>query len=207
MRLGLFGGTFDPPHRGHLAVAEAAREAFALDRVLLAPTAYQPLKMDRNTTSFSDRLAMTALLCEGQPGLEPSAIDGPLPNAQPNYTIDTLHRLREQLSPDDTIFVIVGADAFLDLPRWRAPAALLAAAEWIVVSRREVPLPSLPSMQIPGAASARVHVLAAVDVPVSSTAVRDRLLRGETCGEELTSAVLAYIQAHHLYLPSAHATR
>ena len=97
MRIGYFGGSFDPPHRGHLAVASAARDAFALDRVLLAPTARQPLKPGGPVASFEDRLRMTELLCAGQPRLEASAIDGPRPNGEPNYTADTLRRLHAQL--------------------------------------------------------------------------------------------------------------
>ena len=99
MRIGYFGGSFDPPHLGHLAVARAARDRFALDRVLLAPTARQPLKPSGPIASFADRLHMTELLCAGQPGLEASAIDGPQPDNQPNYTVDTLRRLTAQLTP------------------------------------------------------------------------------------------------------------
>ena len=121
MRVGLFGGSFDPPHRGHLAVAEAVREKFALDRVLLAPAAIQPLKPDGAQASFADRLRMVELLCEGANGIEASAIDGPQPGGKPNYTIDTLHRLRDELPPDAEIFVIVGADAFLAIRQWKDP--------------------------------------------------------------------------------------
>ncbi len=94
MRIGYFGGSFDPPHRGHLAVARLARDRFGLDRVLLAPTARQPLKPGGPEAPWPDRLRMTELLCLGEPGLEASAIDGPRPDGAPNYTVDTLRRLR-----------------------------------------------------------------------------------------------------------------
>ena len=99
MRIGYFGGSFDPPHRGHLAVARLARDRFSLDRVLLAPTARQPLKQSGPEASWADRLRMTELLVAGEPrgaeaSLEASNIDGPQPNGAPNYTVDTLRRLR-----------------------------------------------------------------------------------------------------------------
>src|SRR3978361_2006331 len=108
MRIGYFGGTFDPPHRAHLRVARAAADAFALDRVLLAPTGVQPLKAEPAKASFEDRLAMTRLLCAEAPRLQASAIDGPLPDGSPNYTVDALSRLREQ-QPDAELFVLAGA--------------------------------------------------------------------------------------------------
>lgn len=97
MRLGYFGGSFDPPHRAHLLAAELARQQFSLDRVLLAPTGRQPFKTGGAQAPFADRLHMVGLLCEGHPGLEASAIDGPLPGGEPNYTVDTLRRLRASL--------------------------------------------------------------------------------------------------------------
>jgi len=93
MRVGFYGGSFDPPHCGHLAVAKAAAEAFALDTVLLAPTARQPLKPQGAEASFDDRLAMVRLLCEGESGLEASELEAPSAESgaavQPNYTIDS----------------------------------------------------------------------------------------------------------------------
>ncbi len=98
MRLGYFGGSFDPPHRAHLLAARLARRQFQLDRVLLAPTGRQPLKKEGAVASFADRLRMVEMLCQGEPGLEASAIDGPRPAGEPNYTVDTLRRLRSRLA-------------------------------------------------------------------------------------------------------------
>jgi len=199
MRIGFFGGSFDPPHRGHLTVARAAAEAFALDRVLLAPTAHQPLKPTGATASFADRLQMVALLCQELPYLEPSALDAPLPGGQPNFTIDTLTRLRVELSAQDSIFVIVGADAFLDLRRWRSPDALLAAAEWIVVTRPGFSLAQLDTLSLTPAQRERVHLLGGVAEEVSATDVREGLLHGRDCASLIPAAVLGYIHRLHLY--------
>jgi len=199
MRLGFFGGSFDPPHRGHLAVARAAAEGFRLDRVLLAPTARQPLKPDGPVASFEDRLEMVRLLGEGVPGFEASAVDEPEAGGQPNYTVDTLRRLRSGLSGADTIFVIVGVDAFLDLRRWRAPEELLAAAEWIVVTRPGFAPERLTELGLTPTQRGRVHLLEGVAEEVSATQIREALREGLDCSPLLPPAVLGYIRQHHLY--------
>jgi len=205
MRVGFFGGSFDPPHCGHLAVAKAAAQSFALDTVLLAPTAHQPLKPLGADAPFADRLAMVRLLCAGERGLEASELEAPRAAAEsnatvePNYTIDTLRRLRSQLQPNDEIFVVVGIDAFLDLERWRDPRGLLAAAQWVVVARPEFPPEQLDAMALSAAERARVHLLADVQVPVSATEIRRRLETGEDCSELVPQRVLDYILRRRLY--------
>ena len=133
-RLGFFGGTFDPPHRGHVALARAAAVVFALDRVLFVPTGRQPLKPGDGSASWPDRLAMCRLLERLDARFAVSAMDGPHPDGSPNYTVDTLRELRAA-HPTATVFSLIGADAFLQLRQWREPGALFALAEWIVVSR------------------------------------------------------------------------
>jgi nicotinate-nucleotide adenylyltransferase len=213
MRVGFYGGSFDPPHNGHLAVARAAAKSFALDTVLLAPTAQQPLKPRGAEAAFADRLAMVRLLCAGEHGLQASELEAPdssgasppssgdaAPNAaQPNYTIDTLRRLRAQLRPSDEIFVVVGIDAFLDLERWRDPRGLLVAAQWLVVARPEFAPERIAAMQLSATARARVHVLTDVQVPVSATEIRRALQAGEDCSEWLPQRVLDYIRKRGLY--------
>ena len=95
MRIAFFGGTFDPPHCGHIAIARAAITRLALDQVLVAPVGTQPLKGGSAHSSFEDRLAMVRLAVAGEPGLTASDVDAPLPGGQPNYTFDTLQRLRQ----------------------------------------------------------------------------------------------------------------
>ena len=203
-RVAFFGGTFDPPHLGHLAVAQAAAARFALDQVLLAPVGVQPLKSEPPAASYADRLAMTRLLCEHQPGeaaapLAASELDAPLTTGEPNYTVDALRRLRELLPANTALYAIAGADAFLTLQSWRDPAGLLALADWIVVTRPGFTLDSLAPLRLSAQQRAKVHVLDDVEVPVSATGVRARLRTGDPCADALTPAVSAYIAQHRLY--------
>lgn len=199
MRIGFFGGSFDPPHRGHLAVAKAAAEEFGLESVLLAPTAQQPLKPGGAVAGYADRLEMVRLLCEGSEQLEASALDAPSPDGQPNYTVDTLGRLRVQLADDDTIFVIVGVDAFLDLRRWRSPEELLTLAEWIVVTRPGFSHRRMTELALTDPQRERVHLLEGVAEEVSATQIREALRHGDNVGDLLPASVLQFIREHHLY--------
>jgi nicotinate-nucleotide adenylyltransferase len=204
MRIGFFGGSFDPPHLGHLAVGKAAAESFALDSVFFAPTASQPLKPIGATASFEDRLAMVSLLTELQPAtatsqLKASRLDAPLPNGSPNYTANTLSSLRNATSPHDSIFVIVGADAFLDLRRWHSPEALFTLADWIVVSRPNFSLQHLDALHLTAEQLQRVHLLQHVHEPASATRIRTLLAAGSDCAGLLPPSILTYIRNHHLY--------
>jgi len=200
MRLGYFGGSFDPPHLGHLAMAAAAARAFSLDRVLFAPTGRQPLKPVGPSAAFPDRLAMTELLCLAQQGadFEATAMDAPLSSGEPNYTVDALARLHRE-APMDDIFVLVGADAFLELRRWREPDHLLELAEWIVVSRPGFALKQIDALDLTAAQRIRVHALEGVAEPANATHIREELRTGNDCTGLLPPAVLSYIRAHHLY--------
>jgi nicotinate-nucleotide adenylyltransferase len=220
MRIALFGGTFDPIHRGHLALASAAADAFALDNVVFAPTGRQPLKSEAPIASFADRLAMAALACipdKVKPAFLPpvqspdprfvvSSLDAPHPDGSPNFTIDLISQLCRTMPAAD-LFVLTGADSFLDLPRWRSPDELLTLAEWIVVSRPGSPLtpafwdlPQFATLALTPTQRARVHLLATVHEEVSATDLRHRLQAGDPCPGLLPPAVAAYIHSHHLYL-------
>lgn len=204
MRLGLFGGSFDPPHLGHLAVARAAAGASALDEVLFVPTGQQPLKPDGAVAPFADRLAMVEILCRQQPSdrtpvFTASSLEAPRPETLPNYTVDTLIRVREELSARDSIFVLVGADAFLDLRRWKEPERLLSLADWIVISRPGFSLQDLDAMALRNEQRQRVHLLKGVAEPASATAIRRQLGTGSDCEQFLPREVFAYIRQHHLY--------
>jgi nicotinate-nucleotide adenylyltransferase len=198
MRLGYFGGSFDPPHLGHLAVALAAADRYALDRVLLVPTGSQPLKPGGTFASYQDRLAMTSLLCEADPRLQASAIEAPTDPPAPNYTIDSLKRLRAE-HPTAEFFVIVGADAFHQFPLWRSPDELLELAQWIVVTR---PHAAPDEQSLPPRTPAqgeRVHILADMDDPTSATIIRKQLSKGDDCSGMLSPELLSYIREHKLY--------
>lgn len=207
MRLGYFGGSFDPPHLGHLAVARAAADNFDLDRVLLVPTANQPLKPAGAVASYADRLAMISLLCRPDARLVASDLEAPLTPPTPNYTIDTLVRLRADQA-NAQLFVIVGADAFHELPRWRSPDRLLSIADWIVVTRPHLlndtfsPVQAESDIRLPPLTPEQrthVHRLSTLDHPASATAIRSALATGGSCDNLLPPEILAYIRSHHLY--------
>ena len=134
-RIGFFGGSFDPPHLGHLAVARAAMEALSLQTVLFAPVGAQPLKPFGSSASFQDRLAMTALAIANDPGFVLSPVDAPKPTGTPNYTLETLRALRAELPSGCELYSLMGADAFFGLRRWHRAAEIPFAATLVVASR------------------------------------------------------------------------
>jgi nicotinate-nucleotide adenylyltransferase len=134
-RIAFFGGSFDPPHLGHLAVARAARASLDLDTVLFAPVGAQPLKPQGSTASFEDRLAMTRLAIAGEVGFEVSLADAPKASGSPNYTLETLQTLSAGLLPGGELFFLMGADSFFGMKRWHRVAEIPFAASLIVASR------------------------------------------------------------------------
>lgn len=221
MRVALFGGTFDPPHRGHVALACLAREKFSLDRILVAPVAAQPLKQDTSSADFVDRLAMTRLAFAHEPGTEISLIDAPRPGGKSNYTIDTLAILRRQLSPHDALFCILGADSFITIRKWYRPADLLASCDFIVGARPgfdltnvEAALPDgisarpiqdqlsqTKTFELSGPAGhhSRLYLLAELAIDISATQIRSALLGETEAAKYLDPGVEQYIRQHHLY--------
>jgi nicotinate-nucleotide adenylyltransferase len=198
MRVALFGGSFDPPHHGHVAIATAAANVFDLDSVVFAPVGRQPLKPEGVPASFADRLAMVELACRADPRFAVSDLDAPRSDSSPNYTVQTLATLQEAM-PDARLFNLVGADSFLDLRRWHEPERLLDVAEWIVVSRPGFPLADLSALGLTPRQRGRVHLLQTVHEDVAATDLRERLEAGDQCVDVLDPAVSAYIQARHLY--------
>lgn len=168
MRIALFGGSFDPPHRGHIGIAEAAVDRLQLDQVLMAPVGCQPLKRNQAHSPYEDRLAMVRLACAGHPRLEASEIDAPPVGDSatgtlkdtPNYTYDTLQRLRSFLSPRDTLFCLIGADSLLTLHHWYRAAEAMFLAQWIVAARPGFDLQSLGSLLPPGIESGALKEVA-----------------------------------------------
>lgn len=146
-RVAFFGGSFDPPHLGHIAIARAAREALLLDCVLFAPVGLQPLKPRGSSASFEDRVAMTRLAIAREPAFEVSLLDAPMPDKPaasrrshaPNYTIDTLTRLRDSLPAGTELFLLLGADSFRTLHYWYRAAEIPFLASLIVASRPAPP--------------------------------------------------------------------
>jgi nicotinate-nucleotide adenylyltransferase len=228
MRIAFYGGTFDPPHRGHMAIARAAAERLSLDQVWVAPVAAQPLKSSREEgaaqASFSDRLAMVKLAAAGDPRLIPSTADGPRPDGRPNYTIDTLIEAKGSLAPEDKLFCLVGADAFLSLKRWRRPSDLLLLCDFIVASRPGFPLARIaealpPGIEIRGeerrpqwtrlelasldagnaGGESAIFLLPDLEEDISAAEVRAHLANGSQADPVLAPEVAQYIRDHGLY--------
>ena len=204
-RVAFFGGSFDPPHLGHLAIARAAREAFGLEAVIFAPVGIQPLKPEGPSASFEQRVAMTRLAIQGEPGFSVSLADAPTSqsgSSTPNFTIETLEALRAELRPGSTLYCLMGADSFLGLHRWHRAAEVPLVAPLIVASRPGRPLHGLEATLPPGLTLQRTpgldrkeagvevrsftvvgpggnrtpfYVLPGIDVEISATAIREQL--------------------------------
>lgn len=186
LRIAIFGGTFDPVHEAHLAVARAARDEFELDRVLLIPAAAPPHKLHLAPAPWLHRYRMVQLACEGERNLEASDLEA---GAEKSYSILTIEKLLATLPPGDQLFFIIGADAFAEIRLWHRFEDVLRAVDFIVVTR--------PGHEWPVVENARTHRLG-VELPISSSAIRQSLARGER-PDGLPGPVLSYIQQHELY--------
>jgi nicotinate-nucleotide adenylyltransferase len=187
MKIAILGGTFDPIHNAHLAVACAARDAFGLDRVLLVPAANPPHKQHRLTEPWAHRFRMVELACAAHRGLEASAIEAA---DSKSYSIQTIEKLRAGLSPSDTLYFIIGADAFAEIGTWFRAQDVVQSVEFIVVTR--------PGHEYSIPEGARVHTLDTVHMPVSSSRIREMLALCERPAE-ISPAVFEYIREHRLY--------
>src|SRR5258708_5318493 len=133
MKLAFFGGTFDPGHLGHLAVARAAAEKFNLDLVYFVPADVPPHKRSRSLTEFEHRFAMLALATAEDRRFVPSLLEAN--SGHPNYSIQTIRRLKSTLKPSDKLYFLIGVDAFMDIGIWKQPVELLTECDFVVASR------------------------------------------------------------------------
>ena len=189
-RLGVFGGTFDPVHLGHLRAAEVAREALALDRILFMP-AGKPPHRPAAVASALDRYAMLALANAAHPDFVLSDLE--LRREGPAYTVDTLEAL-QAMSPGSELFLIIGSDAFSEISTWREPERVLQLCTAAVVDRpgASAPFPELP-------AGARVVRVARPTLPFSSSEVRRLIKAGQSVRYVVPEAVADYIEKRGLY--------
>jgi nicotinate-nucleotide adenylyltransferase len=224
MNIGLFGGSFDPIHRGHLALAEAAAERFGLKQVLFVPANVPPHKQKQPVTAFVHRYAMVALATQDDKRWVPSLLEAGEPGAAvaqaANYSIDTIRRLRKTLKKADRLFFLIGMDAFKDIAKWREARAVLAECEFVVASRPGFSLrdvaESLPEAVRPPAAVTKpfqkqaaagdlvlpgvtLHMLDGVHQNVSATAIREAAAQGKPLGRWLDPRVAEYVRRVGLY--------
>lgn len=228
MNIGLFGGTFDPVHRGHLALAREARERCQLHKIMFVPANIPPHKQSRPLAAYAHRYAMLVLATAGQKEFIPSLLEAPEENEggskkreiRPNYTIDTVRRLRQRLKAADKLFLLTGMDAFAEIAQWHEADALFRECEFIVASRpgysladvanalpeRLRPRPEVTKPFHKQAASGdlvlpgvTIHLLEGLHQPASATAVRQAAGSGKALGRLVEPAVADYIKKMGLY--------
>jgi nicotinate-nucleotide adenylyltransferase len=195
-RLGVFGGTFDPPHNGHLALARAARDQFNLQTVLWVLTPDPPHKDRPDLTPYPERLAMLRSAIDGQRGFEISAVDIERPG--PQYMVDTVRILRDR-NPGAELFLLIGEDSLRDLPTWKEPRELLALCP-IIAMHRPANGADLDALEekLPGIRE-RVHFLTAPNYDLSSTKIRQMVRDGKSVLRMIPRPVAAVVEKENLY--------
>ena len=231
MNIGLFGGTFDPIHKGHLALARAAMERCKLHRVCFVPANIPPHKQKRPISPFVHRFAMVALATTGEKAFAPSLLEAPEEGAtirkikqekeeKPNYSIDTVRRMKQSFKVADRLFLLVGIDAFADIAQWHEAEDLFRECEFVVAARPGYSLAdvanALPErlrpreevtrpfhkqkptgdMVLPGVT---IHLMEDLKQPASATAIREAVAAGKPLGRFLEPAVADYIKKMGLY--------
>jgi nicotinate-nucleotide adenylyltransferase len=192
--IGLMGGTFDPIHVGHLAIAEEARDALGLEQILFVPAGQPPHKPVGAVTDARHRVAMVELAIAGNAAFALSRIEVDRPG--PSYTVDTV----EALAPGADLTVILSVETFAELPTWHGPERLLTVARVAVVPRQDYPAPDPAWLftAFPGL-EPRIAYLEGPRLGLSSTALRARVAAGRSIRYLVPDAVEAYIEANHLY--------
>ena len=205
MRLGLLGGSFDPPHLGHLHVARAAHDELSLDRLRLIPAAQAPQKRHRPVAADADRVAMLELLVRADPWIEVDARE--LTRGGTSFTFDTLSEVRRELGAGAELFFVLGSDSLVDLPTWHRAAELVKLATIVTVPRDEqsvqIGLAQVRNCLPEAAARIADHVLDVEPLPVSSTHIRARVKAGLPIDELVPAAIAAYIARQRLYRDAA----
>lgn len=198
MKLGVFGGTFSPPHKGHVAAAACFKETFGLDRLLIVPAAVAPNKEGKDVLPALHRVAMCRLAFDGIPSCEVSEIE--LARGGTSYTYLTLAELS---SPDVELYLLMGSDMFLTLGSWRRPEEILRLATVVVAGRVNDP-GTLREMEktreeLLSEYGGKIAFLENPVVEVSSTFLRAKIAAGEDTGNWLTAPVREYIEKEKLY--------
>lgn len=200
MRIGIYGGSFDPVHIGHLLIADLVREQYQLDGVRFVPAATAPHKQASEVTTAKHRVEMLELAVGGY---RPFEVDrSEVERGGVSYTVDTLETLHAERSTDE-LFLILGGDSLVDLPTWRKPERICELARPIVVSRPGTPPPDLGLLKnlLPGLTTEQLQqcVVRTPVIEVSSTELRERVREGRSIRFRTPRAVEKYIETHGLY--------
>jgi nicotinate-nucleotide adenylyltransferase len=196
--LGVFGGTFDPIHHGHLVIAEEAREALGLEMVVFVPAATSPFKTDRVVTGAAHRMAMVEAAIAGNPGFSVSTVE--LERPGPSFTVDTLAAFASAGTGPDALWLILSSEALAGFPRWREPSRILDLARLAVVPRGgHDPLgDAWVASSFPGRED-RFAFLDGPLLPISGSVIRRRAAAGRSVRYLVPDPVARYIQTNHLY--------
>ncbi len=197
MKLGVFGGTFDPVHNGHLAIAEEVRTQVALDEVWFVPTGKPWMKAGRLITPWEQRLQMVELAIAGKPHFKVTNLEAFRPG--PSYTIDTITELRARFK-DAGLFFIMGWDSLQSLPLWKEAARLITLCRLVAVPRPGITPPDLKELEkaLPGIKKA-VIMLDKPNLDISATQIRAKVARGESITSLVPLKVADFIKQHELY--------
>ncbi len=197
-RVGILGGTFDPPHMGHLILAEEARDQLALDRVIFVPAGDPPHKRDRRLSPVRHRVTMVSLAIADNPAFYLSRVDVDRPG--PHYTVDMVRLLREQYPPPVELYFLMGFDSLADLPNWHQAAELIAMCQLVALTRFNVRIDwHYLEKQLPGIRQ-RVRILDMPELELASHVIQQRVREGRTIRYQVPPAVEAYIYKHNLYI-------
>jgi len=199
MRIGIFGGTFDPIHNGHLLLAEQCREQAALDEVWLIPAGSPPHKEATGITAGKQRREMLEFAIAGNPSFVIQDLE--LHRDGPSYTVDTLQQLKES-HPTADFFLIIGADSVRDFHTWREPEAILEQAHLIGVNRPNISLPDLSNLtdKLGDTVITKISWVTMPGIDLSSTDIRQRIRENKSVRYMMPRAVEVYIHNNRLYL-------
>jgi nicotinate-nucleotide adenylyltransferase len=195
MRLGLFGGTFDPIHLGHLILAEGCRDACELERVWFIVAGAPPHKLAERRTTVTHRLEMARIAVAGHPAFEVSEIEAH--RLGPSYSFETLEAIHRD-RPEDELFFVIGADSLVDLPTWRRPERILELATLVVANRSGIVASEAALANLAPKAQSIVQV-AIPAIGIASHDLRQRVAECRSIRYQVPRGVEAYIQAHGLY--------
>lgn len=200
MRIGIFGGTFDPVHLGHLIIAEQCREQGRLDEVWFIPAARPPHKQEHELTPFTQRAEMLALAVAGYPIFRVNDLEKDRPG--PSYTVDTLEELGRR-HPEHEYYLILGSDCLPDLPNWRAPARIAERAGLLVVPRPTWPVWHVEqlrtALQLPEKCELRLQAVQTPLIEIASRDLRRRCAEKRSIRYMVPRAVETYLETHQIY--------